>query len=512
MTGYLKGSLGAASTDSQTWDSINWSQLRKDVHRLQVRIAKATKEKRWGKVKALQRVLVTSWSARALAVKTVTSNRGKNTPGIDRVVWKKAKAKIQAIDNLKRRGYKSQPLRRTYIPKTNGRMRPLGIPTMKDRAMQALYAMALLPIAETKADPHSYGFRPKRCVADAIEQCHIVLAPRNRAHWILEGDIKACFDQIEHQWLIESIPMDSHVLRQWLKAGYMEKDAFFATEEGTPQGGIISPILANMALDGLQEMIMQVSPRGSKVNFIRYADDFICTASTKQLLEQTIKPAIEEFLGKRGLTLSQEKTLVTHIDKGFDFLGFNIRKYDRKLLIKPGKAKIRNIRSKLKDCCKGLRYQKTFQVIQTLNRILIGWGNFYRFACASKVFSSLDHYLFQDLWRELKRRHPKKGKKWVKKTYFCSRGSNHWILRGTEKETYRERDHYLYQLCQLPIRRHIKFRMKATPFDPDFSKYLKLLTAMKMVGRKREIKRKSKTKSPWKRLFPGQLELFQTGS
>jgi len=502
---------GAASTYEVKWEAIDWNHLKEQVHRLQVRIAKAVKEKRWGKVKSLQHTLVTSWSAKALAVKKVTSNKGKHTPGVDGITWKTAKAKIQAISTLKKRGYKASPLRRVYIPKSNGKQRPLGIPTMKDRAMQALYAMALLPVAEATADPHSYGFRPNRSVADAIKQCHIALSCKNRAQWILEGDIKACFDKIDHQWLLANIPMDKAILSQWLKAGIFEEGAFYDTDEGTPQGGIISPILANMTLDGLQNLLKEIAPRNAKVNFIRYADDFICTGKDPELLEHLLKPAIKAFLQARGLTLSEEKTHITHIEEGLEFLGFHLRKYTGKMLIKPAKGKIKNLRQKLKAYTRQLRFRKTHLVIAGLNRILRGWGNFQRHVCASKVFSSIDHYLFQTIWRELRRRHPKKSARWIKKRYFKRIGRNQWTFSDKEIEKHRERTHYLFQLGGLSIRRHVKLPMACTPFDPEFKKYLSKRKAIQTSLRARDQLLNLRTRTDWKPLEKA-VSSFTTGS
>jgi RNA-directed DNA polymerase len=467
------------------------------VYRLQVRIAKAIKEKRWGKVKTLQHLLVTSWSAKALAVKTVTSNKGKATPGVDGIIWRSAKAKLLAIPTLKRRGYKSRPLRRIYIPKANGKKRPLGIPTMKDRAMQALYAMALIPIAETTADHCSYGFRPERSVADAIQHCFLALNHEDRATWILEGDIKACFDHIDHDWLLQNIPMDRKILQQWLKAGYLEKGTLFPTKSGTPQGGIISPVLANMALDGLQDLVKRIAPKGSKVNLIRYADDFICTGADPQVLKTVIQPAIEAFMKERGLQLSQEKTHITSIHEGFDFLGFNLRKYNGKLIIKPAKDKVKAFRSRLKGVCKQLRFRKTHEVIAQLNRMLRGWGNFYRHVVASDTFKSVDTYLFQTIWREIKRRHPMKSKRWLAKIYFRRKGFRHWIFSGLETKHGRRRIHWLLPLSRLPIQRYFKIPMEITPFDPQHQKALRQRKARLAAQRQKNRLQAFQTTSPW---------------
>lgn len=235
------GKTVCAAPGAGGWHDIDWAKCHKSVKRLQARIAKAEKEGRHGKVRALQWLLTHSFSARALAVKRVTENQGKNTPGVDGQTWSTPEAKFRGIASLKRRGYKPLPLRRVLIPKSNGKMRPLGIPTIRDRAMQALYLLALEPVAETRADKNSYGFRPGRATADAIEQTFIALSKKNGAQWILEGDIKACFDEISHEWLLKNIPMDKKILQKWLKAGFVHKRKLFPTEAGTPQGGVISP-------------------------------------------------------------------------------------------------------------------------------------------------------------------------------------------------------------------------------------------------------------------------------
>src|SRR5713101_245273 len=232
---------GASFHRVTDWHAIDWQNVSHNVRRLQARIVKATKEKRWGKVKARPRLLTHSFSGKALAVRRVTENQGKNTPGVDKVTWNTPQKKINAVYSLRQRDYHPQPLRRISIPKKNGKKRPLGIPVMKCRAMQALYLLALDPVAETMADPNSYGFRPQRSTADAIEQCFCALGKQRSPQWILEGDIKGCFDAISHTWLLAHIPMEKAILKKWLKAGYMEQDVLHPTEEGTPQGGICTP-------------------------------------------------------------------------------------------------------------------------------------------------------------------------------------------------------------------------------------------------------------------------------
>jgi len=297
-----------APSDMETaWSSIDWDRCRHRVRRLQARIVKATQGGRWGKVRALQWLLTHSFCGKALAVKRVTENQGKRTAGVDRIVWSTSGAKWQAVLSLKRCGYKPLPLRRVYIPKRNGKMRPLGIPTMKDRAMQAVYLLALEPISETTADRNSYGFRSERSTADAIEQCFKVLARHDAAQWILEADIRGCFDNISHDWLLANVPTDKAVLQKWLKAGFMEGTILNPTDDGTPQGGIISPTLANMALDGLEALLKKAFRgtsrsgvwRNPKVRLVRYADDFIISGDSKELLESKVRPLVESFLRSR---------------------------------------------------------------------------------------------------------------------------------------------------------------------------------------------------------------------
>ena len=447
------------------------------VKRLQQRIAKAIEENRQGKVKALTRLLVTSYSAKVLAVKTVTSNSGKHTAGVDGVVWKTKQDKAQAQQNLRSRGYKAQRLKRCYIKKKNGKLRPLSIPTMKDRAMQALYLQALYPIAEAQADPDSYGFRPGRSTHDAIEQIHKTLTGSgHRGHWILEGDIKACFDKISHDWLLEHVPMDKTVLKQWLKAGYLDQKKPFQTTEGTPQGGIASPVLCNLALDGMQTMIAKLALKaGTKAHFIRYADDFVVISYKKAFLLEVAKPALEDFLSVRGLELSEEKTLLTHINQGFTFLGKSIRKYSGKLIIKPSQESMQSILQKVKEVIQQHGgHVSVYKLKQLLNPRLRGWGNYHRFCCASKTFSKIDHTVFQMLYAWALRRHRSKGKRWVYRRYFLA---NHGFFNQSDKKS--SQNPKLVKLSSLGIRRYTKVRKYANPFHPAWSDYF----AKRQAGR-----------------------------
>ena len=304
---------GAPSPAAQMWEQANWTHIEAEVKRLQMRIAKAVREGRWGKAQALQRLLTRSYSGKMFAVKRVTESSGKRTPGVDQKVWLSPAARWKGMLSMRHRGYRPMPLRRVYIPKSNGKRRPLGIPCMRCRAMQALWKLALEPIAETRADPNSYGFRPERSTADAIEQCFTVLSRRTSAPWILEGDIRGCFDNFSHSWLVEHVPMDKAILRRWLEAGYIDEGSLFETRAGTPQGGVISPVIANVALDGLEAAVhasaggSERARRRAKLNVIRYADDFVVSGASRDVLESVVLPAIRRFMAERGLELSEEK-------------------------------------------------------------------------------------------------------------------------------------------------------------------------------------------------------------
>ncbi len=475
MTTPASSVIGAASASSLSWDAMDWRRAEHEVKRLQMRIAKAVREGRWGKVNALQWLLTHSWFAKVLAVRRVVQNPGHRTPGIDQVVWTTATQKMQAAQSLRRHGYQPQPLRRIYIPKKNGKQRPLSIPAMGDRAMQALHLLALEPVTETLADRNSYGFRPFRSTADAIAQCFNVLAKKQSAQWILEGDIKACFDQISHTWIERHLLTDKVILRKWLAAGYVEKQVFYATHAGTPQGAIISPAIANRVLDGLEQVVTNAAPRNAKIHYVRYADDFIVSGASKEVLEQQVKPAIEEFLHVRGLELSAEKTKITHINDGFDFLGFNVRKYQGKLLIKPAKDNVNTFLATVREIIKTNPTAKTVNLIHVLNPKIRGWANYYRHVVAKRTYQRIDDSIYHTLQRWIKRRHPNKNAQWRRRRYFRCQGLRQWVFFA--KDLRPKNGHKeildLFRADSVTIRRHIKIRAQATPYDPQYRDYFK---------------------------------------
>lgn len=450
------------------WKSIQWAKVIYRVNRLQKRIAKAVKEGKWGKAKALMHLVTKSHDAKLLAVFRITSNTGKFTPGVDKKVLLSGYDKIQTARNLKTRGYSAKPLRRVYIPKKNGKKRPLGIPAIHDRAMQALMLIALDPVAETTADANSYGFRTHRSCADAIGQCFLSLCRKNSAQWIFEADIKACFDQISHDWIMEHVPINKSILKQWLKAGFIEGKQWKPTKQGTPQGGIISPTIMNMTMDGLETALNKQFPRwkGKKVNFIRYADDFVITADKKETITKEIIPLVEKFLSERGLQLSDEKSKVTHISEGFDFLSQNIRKYKGTLLIQPSKQSVQSFKDKIKFIIKNKRGIPAHALIRLLNPIIRGWSNYHKSFCAKRCFYRLSKFIFHQLKRWAKYQHGNKNRSWIHKRYFLD---NHFSDRRiSAKGVYSYR---LYQIDRIPISYHMKIKSKANPYFSEYDKY-----------------------------------------
>ena len=462
----------SASSDGAQWQSIDWKSVEAHVLKLQMRIAKATREKKYGKVNSLQWLLTHSRSAKLLAVRRVSQNKGSKTPGIDGVIWNTDARRMKAVNQLSRKTYKAKPLKRIYIPKKNGKLRPLGIPCMVDRAQQALHLLALEPVSETLADPNSYGFRSNRSTADAVSQCFKCLALKKSAKWILEGDIKACFDKIGHQWLLDNIAVDKRMLKQWLRSGFMDKGLFYDTDEGTPQGGIISPTLMLMTLSGLEQCIKSTAlKKSARANFIGYADDFVVTCSSKEVLVNDIKPLIADFLAERGLTRSVEKTKLTHIDDGFDFLGFNHRKYKGKLLIKPSKSNTLLFLGNLRELIKKHATIPVNDLIKLINPKLRGWANYYRHCVAKQIFGYVGHNLFQALWHWAVKRHPTKSKDWVVHKYFLNR-KGQWQFHGWQKVMNMDCLFNLFQIAKVPIERHVKIKSAATPFDPEYQEYL----------------------------------------
>jgi RNA-directed DNA polymerase len=477
-------SAGASLRPAVDWHSINWRRANRNVRRLQRRIVEAQQQGKKRKVRALQFILTRSYSARCLAVRRITENSGKRTAGVDGKKFDTPQQKAQAIETLNTEDYKPQPLKRIYIPKNTGKkLRPISIPTMQDRAQQALHLLALDPIAETTADLNSYGFRKERSVADAIGQCFITLSRTASAQWILEGDIKSCFDEISQEWLLSHIPMDRTILRKWLEAGFIEQQVHYPTTAGTPQGGIISPALMNQTLDGMETLLANNFPKrnGKLVNLTRFADDFIITGRSKEILENEVKPLITEFLKGRGLQLSESKTRITHINEGFDFLGSHIRKYNGKLLIKPSRQNVRNFLAEIKTTFRENLHIPVDKLLSLLNPKIRGWALFHRSTVSKEIFNYVDYRIFCELEHWMQRRHPSKRLSWCYQKYFTRVGSRNYVLQGTLFDG-RGTPHAirLQKAADVPIKRHIKIRATANPYDSEWEIYFEERSAHQM--------------------------------
>jgi RNA-directed DNA polymerase len=397
------------------WHNIDWNKAEAKVRDIQEQIVAAIANKDLKEVYKLQWILIRKPEAQALAIRKVVTNEGGSTAGVDEIVWTSPQERWDAINKLadmieNNKKYEAQPIRRVYIPKPNSKeKRPLGIPTIADRAMQALYNFGVDPAVETVSDPNSYGFRKCRSTHDAITAIRSLLDKEHHPRWILEADISKCFDKIDHEFLLKHTPIcHKHVLQSWLKSGIMEGLNYTEPEGGTPQGSIISPTLCNVALNGIEELIKKSFPlrKGISpgVHIIRYADDMIITGKTKEIV-LTCKDILSKFLAERGLELNEKKTLITNIKEGFDFLGFNIKRqawhneYNNKteqetvLIIKPSKKGM----NKLMDTIKGIiTINKPIQrIITQINPVLRGWGEHKRISYHSQAeFIRLDHWIY----------------------------------------------------------------------------------------------------------------------
>ncbi|WP_373545765.1 group II intron reverse transcriptase/maturase [Chamaesiphon sp.] len=465
------------------WHNVNWRKANRIVRQLRQRIFKATQNGDIKKVRSLQRLMLRSYSNVLISVRKATQdNHGKKTAGVDRVLVKTPLQRMKLTNDLamNNKDWQPKPARRVYIPKSNGKNRPLGIPTIRDRCLQAIVKNALEPYWEAKFEGCSYGFRPGRSVHDAIGKIYLAMRPNKTKKWIVDADISGCFDNIDHHNLMKSIGNfpGRRLISAWLKSGYVDDSSFHRTESGTPQGGIISPLLANIALNGLEQHLgvkynSKGEIRGKRI-LVRYADDFVIMCESEDDALKA-KETTEEWLGLRGLELSKEKTKIVHISKGFDFLGFNIRQYKVnntktgwKLLIKPSNKFVKEAKSKIRKTFLKYHGQSVGLLIAEINPIIRGIAEYCRKVVASKIFSSLDNYLFTRQKRYVNRTHPNKPYKWKKRKYWgrmnLSRESK-WDF-GDKKV-----GAYMLKFSWYEIERHAMVTKTASPDDSNLKGY-----------------------------------------
>ena len=478
----MRGNAANETEGPTDWHAVNWRAVNRQVRNLRGRIFRATREGDHKKVRNLQKLMLRSRSNTLQSVRRITQdNAGRNTAGVDKVLVKTPKARGELVDELSRyQPWRAKPVKRVYIPKSPTKLRPLGIPTITDRCLQARVKNALEPEWEAKFEVSSYGFRPGRSAHDAMEAIFTIGAHREgKKRWIVDADIKGAFDNISHEHLMDTLreTPGRALIRQWLKAGYVEEGVKQDTPAGTPQGGVISPLLANIALHGMEEALgiarrANFSIIGNRA-LVRYADDFVVLCESREDAEEVIR-ILRVWLKQKGLELSKEKTRIVHLTEGFDFLGFNVRLYPtktknsgHKLLIKPSKASVKALRRKLKAEWRSLIGANARAVVSKLNPIIRGWANYHRGYVSKETFSSLDNWMFHRTQRWTKRTHPTQSAKWRKRYWgrFHPRRNDNWVFG--DKPT----GMFLQKFSWTKIQRHVKVKGDYSPDDSTLRNY-----------------------------------------